>query len=338
MDFVTIILSKFPDADRGEVQRYVEFVTECSVPPTHAYTEQHHVLPKSIWPEFRLKSDYPLNQKRLTAANHFVAHHLLWKALPACPQVCFAWRQMWCDKYGHLTQELLETYAEDYAKARDVLRIHRSGVPLSLEARAKMSKAKAGRTLPESTRKKMSEAKRGHVHSEETKAKIRATNKGQKRSPECCARMSAARLKQAEQEKRRAEVAAITKKQIEQGAIADPNRPKRSHWTPEAKARMSELRKGKKLSEEHRRKISEGGRGRRHTPETKAKLSAIKTGMKYTPWCDEARERASKDRKGRKMNLSPEARKARSERTRQMNLRRAEEKAKAAITSRSDQD
>jgi len=46
----------------------------------------------------------------------------------------------------------------------------------------------------------------------------------------------------------------------------------------ETKTKIAEAKKGKKLSEEHRKAISEGGKGRTHSEKAKAKISAAHTG------------------------------------------------------------
>ena len=43
------------------------------------YSEQHHILPRSIFPEFEFDPD---NLILLTAKEHYIAHHLLYRAFP----------------------------------------------------------------------------------------------------------------------------------------------------------------------------------------------------------------------------------------------------------------
>ena len=43
------------------------------------YYEKHHILPKSIWPEYKSLSEYPWNCILLTAKEHFLCHWLLCK-------------------------------------------------------------------------------------------------------------------------------------------------------------------------------------------------------------------------------------------------------------------
>jgi predicted GIY-YIG superfamily endonuclease len=67
----------------------------------------------------------------------------------------------------------------------------------------------------------------------------------------------------------------------------------------ENRVRISASKKGKKLTEEHRRKIGDGSRGRSHSPETRAKISA--TRMKNMT--DEVRMKISQGMMGNKNKL-----------------------------------
>ena len=89
---------------------------------------------------------------------------------------------------------------------------------------------------------------RGRLHSEETKERLRATNTGQKRSAET-----------------RAKISAIAKSRV----LSD-----------ETKAKISAANKGKVLSEEHKAKIGAKSKGRIASEETRAKLRATSKGNK----------------------------------------------------------
>lgn len=76
--------------------------------------------------------------------------------------------------------------------------------------------------------------------------------------------------------------------------------------SPETRAKVSAARKGKKLSEEHKRKISEGGKGKnlgkRHTDESKRKISLAKTGKKGHRPSDEEIEKLRQRSYGNQWN------------------------------------
>lgn len=71
----------------------------------------------------------------------------------------------------------------------------------------------------------------------------------------------------------------------------------KAQWTTEARTQRSEQMRGRKLSPETRAKISAANAGRKRSLETKAKMSAAQKGKKHTP---EAKAKMSAVRKGRK--------------------------------------
>ena len=56
-------------------QRYLKFIQMCKTNVNSAYTENHHIIPKSLG-----GSDTKDNLVKLTARQHFIAHWILWKA------------------------------------------------------------------------------------------------------------------------------------------------------------------------------------------------------------------------------------------------------------------
>lgn len=100
--------------------------------------------------------------------------------------------------------------------------------------------------------KKISQIKKGRQVSEEHKRKISETLKGRKNGP--CS-----------EERKRKVSEALKGKQM---------------WSKEDRARMSEQRKGRKLSEETKRKMSETTKGRKISDEWKQKISKSNKGRK----------------------------------------------------------
>jgi len=45
----------------------------------YLYFENHHILPKSIFPEFKNLKEYSWNSVLLTAKEHYICHMLIWK-------------------------------------------------------------------------------------------------------------------------------------------------------------------------------------------------------------------------------------------------------------------
>ena len=114
------------------------------------------------------------------------------------------------------------------------------GLKFSEEARQKMSKRMKGRVVPEETRQRISYTLQGHTHSEETRQKISQRQIGKKGispSPEVRQRIS---------------------RTLQGHTVSEESRQKMSKRLKGKPA----TNKGLHLSEEHRRKISEGNKGK----------------------------------------------------------------------------
>lgn len=61
------------------LNRYLKFMESV---PEQERGESHHILPKSLFPQYQLKSIAPWNQKLISPRAHFIAHWMLTKALP----------------------------------------------------------------------------------------------------------------------------------------------------------------------------------------------------------------------------------------------------------------
>lgn len=59
------------------LKRYISFIEHFD----GTGNVKHHILPKSLFPEFSSLKENPWNQSRLSHRAHYVAHWLLWKAL-----------------------------------------------------------------------------------------------------------------------------------------------------------------------------------------------------------------------------------------------------------------
>lgn len=70
------------------------------------------------------------------------------------------------------------------------------------------------------------------------------------------------------------------------------------HHSEETKRHLSEIRKGRKLSEEHRKKIGLAGIGRHPTQETREKLSAWQRGRKRPPFSEEWKRHIGEGHRG----------------------------------------
>lgn len=95
--------------------RYMNFIESRPKNRNLKYSEQHHILPRSLYPEFE---DEPLNLISLTAKEHYIAHHLLYKAFPksysmlrAFWGMCNGWQDL-STQHRYTPQNTSRTYSE----------------------------------------------------------------------------------------------------------------------------------------------------------------------------------------------------------------------------------
>ena len=166
------------------------------------------------------------------------------------------------------------------------------GKKLSEEHRRKISEAHTGekhhffgKSHLEESKQKMSEAHKGHVPwnkgkplSEEHSRKHAEVHKGRKHSEESKQKMSEAH----------------------KGHIPWNKGKKGKPLSEEARRKISESLKGRAFSEEHRRNLSEAAKGRKHSEEARRKMSETHTGEKHNnygkPLSEETRRKISEAR------------------------------------------
>jgi len=73
------------------LNKYMRFIWE---PPEPASYHRHHILPKSIFPDYESFEEHPWNRKWLSASGHLTAHYLLFRALPKEPHLYRAFVEM----------------------------------------------------------------------------------------------------------------------------------------------------------------------------------------------------------------------------------------------------
>ncbi|ELS3451107.1 hypothetical protein R5E07_003908 [Vibrio vulnificus] len=138
------------------LEKYLEIV---SSDDDVEYTEAHHILPKSIWPEFE---DFKLNEwnkVHLSAYNHFLAHYYFSKATDSC------W---WAVHYmAHISKKcsFKNCSSEELHEIASLYESCRGNFKLSEETKAKMRKPKSAEHV----------AKMRKPKSEETKLKMSAS-------------------------------------------------------------------------------------------------------------------------------------------------------------------
>ena len=194
--------------------------------------EKHHIIPRCL-----KGSNDKSNLVKLTPREHFIVHMLLCKFTTgyARHKMIFAFQAMANIKSKNRTYRVNGKIAE---KLKLEFRKLLTGRKFSKETLAKLSKIRKGRKLTEEHKKKIGLAGIGRKQSKETIAKRVAKLKGQKRSQEI------------------------------RDAISKMNKGRKR--TPEQLARMREMFKTRKkglikLTDEHKRKISESKLGNKYT-------------------------------------------------------------------------
>lgn len=144
---ITPHLTQHPH-DAAWVAFYLKFVQEQR--PVEASSELHHILPRSVFPEFADLSTHPWNGAVLTPADHLLAHYYLYRALPWEPSIAMAFRMMVGRAYFKLRrsgwdEKLLQEIAEAYARAKA------AGKPWSIKAKSRRSESMRGVKPPHLT-------------------------------------------------------------------------------------------------------------------------------------------------------------------------------------------
>lgn len=103
--------------DKEELDEYITFIMTIKEIKEKHKGEIHHVLPKAkdLFPQFRLKSEAPWNQKRISSGDHLRAHYLLWRAFPNIESISYPFYRM--NKNNRL-----ELKIEEYEKSKEMQR------------------------------------------------------------------------------------------------------------------------------------------------------------------------------------------------------------------------
>lgn len=246
---------------------YFELVDKSTNEET--YCENHHILPKSIWPEYDRRV---WNKVRLTYKDHFRVHEIL-------PFICLqkkhkeqmicAWSRMSTMKNGVVVTQ------NDYEVLRKMHSDHKR------EWMSENSPTK-GVGHSDETRKKIAEKAKGRVPSEETKRKISIANSGENNPNFGNAISEDRRLKQSKTMKGR-KLSEEHKHKIHLATKGENNPNFGRVFGEDVRKRMSEAHKGdkhfmygKKHSEETKRKMAIAATGRVPSDETRIKISQVK--------------------------------------------------------------
>lgn len=146
-------------------QKYFNFIQSCSQNEVEGYNETHHILPVSIFPEYKSEK---WNLVKLTARQHFIAHVLLAKAVGG----------MW-----HAVNMM--THCDEKGK-RDYRISSRIYETLKIERAKQLSLEMSGENNPMygTSRKGENNPMYGKTHSEEAKLKQSEKSKAYYSNPE----------------------------------------------------------------------------------------------------------------------------------------------------------
>jgi hypothetical protein len=166
------------DVNKHHWHRYLKFIR--SRKPSTGYVEQHHIYPRSLFPQKANDAD---NLIALTAREHFMAHWMLHKAFGGKMTMAFMYMKAECDdaqRYWNLNSRSYCLLRESFAKAMSHAK---KGKPLSEETKRKMSQARIGKPLPEAQRLAIGRGNTGKVVSDETRLKISQATMGIAKPP-----------------------------------------------------------------------------------------------------------------------------------------------------------
>jgi hypothetical protein len=184
MDFEALMSSI--EHNFHHVHRYLCFIFACTSSNTgEGVHENHHILPKSIWPEFSSFKDYPDNCARLTSRQHFIAHCMLLKCFTGSHKRSMAFALKCMKGSNTLTPRYFNSTT--YERFRQIVSESASGEGNNMfgkthtpEARAKISKTNKGikRTDIQKAEQKELFRTKGHPrkdtkHNDESKERIR---------------------------------------------------------------------------------------------------------------------------------------------------------------------
>ncbi len=72
-------LYNIPHISRKHIDKYIVFIEKCKLTNknTSSYVENHHILPRKMFPQYENLCEFPWNVIRLTVSQHIWAHWLL---------------------------------------------------------------------------------------------------------------------------------------------------------------------------------------------------------------------------------------------------------------------
>lgn len=118
----SILLDKITALDKSceyLLEEYIDFCLLNAQPKSvPGETEYHHILPQSIWPEYKNLSDHPWNGVYLTYKNHYLAHSMLANATDNESAV-YAWWKMNSGNTNYRNSDDIGLCSSKYAELRE---------------------------------------------------------------------------------------------------------------------------------------------------------------------------------------------------------------------------
>lgn len=223
------------------------------------YKERHHIIPRCIGGDN--SSD---NLVDLTAEEHFVAHQLLVKIYPESRSLVHAVLLMSKRATGNKAFGWLRRRKAEAMRGN----LLRSGTKLSSEHIQKLVAINKGRKQPRDAVERTAAAHRGKTLSKETREKISAARTGKPLSEEHKNKVSMSLL--GNKRTLGYKASEETRKKMSAARLG----VKRGPMSPETKAKISAANKGKSRDLEARMKMSESRKGKPKTPEHRANIAA----------------------------------------------------------------
>jgi hypothetical protein len=151
---------------------YTSIIQNRKSNPVTGYTENHHILPKCLFPQFKNLKEHSWNSVNLSAREHFICHQLLVKIYSG-KLIHAAFMMSGFKRYGskqyswlkelHANKMRLLMFGKNKGKTYEEI----MGLEKSIITKEKISLANKGKKHSEETKQKMSDI----VVSKETREK-----------------------------------------------------------------------------------------------------------------------------------------------------------------------
>jgi hypothetical protein len=161
------------------LERYIKFILIIPETSMELYGEYHHILPSSLFKEFKSRKLCNWNQKRINARAHYLCHWMLWKSLPDNYKMTEAFSYMsviskdFHDRIHKINSRISSKARKEanYLKSimmkekfKDKSKHPRTGKKLNKEQVSRLSKSHMGNKASEETKAKMSLSRKGIIY------------------------------------------------------------------------------------------------------------------------------------------------------------------------------